>query len=91
MAKARIEFDLTDLDDRMEFEKATKASDMALTLWSFSSKTYKSTEQEIEAEFDRNVISKEVYDAKLETFYNVYAKFHELMEKYSINLNNLVS
>ena len=91
MAKAIIEFDLTDLEDRMEFEKATKASDMALALWNFSSKSYKSTEQEIEAEFERNTISKKVYDAKLKTFYDVYAKFHELMEKYSINPNNLVS
>ncbi len=31
MAKAILEFDLTDPDDAMEFERATKATDMRMT------------------------------------------------------------
>lgn len=33
MSKAKLEFDLTDLDDRMEFERSNKSTDMALVLW----------------------------------------------------------
>ena len=31
--KAKLEFDLTDIDDRMEHLRAIKSLDMALTLW----------------------------------------------------------
>ena len=33
MSKANLEFDLSDLDDRMEFERVNKSTDMALVLW----------------------------------------------------------
>jgi hypothetical protein len=33
MSKAKLEFDLTDFDDRMEFERATRSTDMAMVLW----------------------------------------------------------
>ena len=33
MSKANLEFDLTDFDDRMEFERVNKSTDMAMVLW----------------------------------------------------------
>jgi hypothetical protein len=33
MSKAKLEFDLTDFDDRVEFERATRSTDMAMVLW----------------------------------------------------------
>jgi len=33
MCKAKLEFDLTDSDDKMEFDRANKSTEMALVLW----------------------------------------------------------
>ena len=41
MSKAKLEFDLTDFDDRMEFERVTKSTDMAMVLWEMVHNTKK--------------------------------------------------
>jgi hypothetical protein len=41
MSKATLTFDLTDGDDRMEFNRATKALDMAMMLWELDMNGYR--------------------------------------------------
>jgi hypothetical protein len=41
MSTATLTFDLTDFDDRMEFNRATKALDMAMMLWELQMNGYK--------------------------------------------------
>ena len=41
MSKATLTFDLTDSDDRIEFNRATKARDMASLLWEIEMNGYR--------------------------------------------------
>ena len=41
MSKAKLIFDLTDFDDRIEFNRATKALDMAMMLWELQMNGYR--------------------------------------------------
>jgi len=41
MSKATLTFDLDDRDDRIEFERATKALDMAMILWELDMNGYR--------------------------------------------------
>ena len=41
MSKANLTFDLDDKDDRIEFERATKALDMAMMLWELDMNGYR--------------------------------------------------
>ena len=41
MSKATLTFDLTDGDDRIEFNRATKALDMAMMLWELQMNGYR--------------------------------------------------
>jgi hypothetical protein len=41
MSTATLTFDLTDFDDRMEFNRATKALDMAMMLWELQMNGYR--------------------------------------------------
>jgi len=41
MSKAKLTFDLTDSDDRIEFNRATKALDMAMMLWELDMNGYR--------------------------------------------------
>jgi hypothetical protein len=41
MSKANLTFDLTDSDDRMEFERMMKARDMAMALWELDMNGYR--------------------------------------------------
>ncbi len=41
MSKATLTFDLTDSDDRIEFNRATKALDMAMVLWEIEMNGYR--------------------------------------------------
>lgn len=40
--KAKLTFDLNDLDDRMEHERCVKSTDMALVLWEIMTNSYRS-------------------------------------------------
>lgn len=90
MAKAKLEFDLTDHDDRMEFARATKSLDMALAIWQMATNTKKSLGWQIESEAEKNNLSQEVVDAQFDTLNNVFAKFYEILEENSINIDNLI-
>jgi hypothetical protein len=41
MSTATLTFDLTDFDDRLEFNRATKALDMAMALWELQMNGYR--------------------------------------------------
>jgi hypothetical protein len=81
MAKAILEFDLTDSDDMMEFERATKATDMALVLWQLVFNTKKQIFNEIEFE-------------KIESPYDAIDKFyerlHEELDNHGLNMDKLI-
>jgi hypothetical protein len=90
MAKAKLEYDLTDHDDRMEFARATKSLDLALALWQFSYNSKKTLQWDIESNAEKNNLSQEAVNAQFETLNKVFDRFHEIMNEYDINLENLV-
>ena len=81
MAKATLEFDLTDSDDMMEFERAVKATDMALVLWQLVFNAKKQIFNEIEFE-------------KIESPYDAIDKFyerlHEELDNHGLNMDKLI-
>ena len=80
MAKAKIEYDLSDIDDMYAHKRAIKALDMALALWEITHNTKKGLEWAMEGkEIDK-------YDA-LEM---VYEKIFEKLSEYNINLDDLM-
>jgi len=90
MATAKLEFDLTDHDDRIEFARATKSLDMALAIWQMSTNTKKSLGWQIESNAEKNNLSQEAVDAQFETLNNVFARFYEILEENDINIDNLI-
>jgi hypothetical protein len=84
MAKAILEYDLTDPDDKMEFERTTKSLDMALALWEFGYNTKKSFQQKLEA-------NDKTKDEEYELLDKVYERFWEILNEHNINIDNLIS
>ncbi len=79
MAKAILEFDLTDPDDKQAHLRAVKSFDMASALWEITHNTKKSLEWAMEGkEIDK-------YDA-LEM---IYSKIFEILEEHGINTDEL--
>ena len=54
MAKAILEFDLNDSDDRMAHLRAVKSTDLALVIWEFEYNLRKRLERELEAKEYKN-------------------------------------
>lgn len=81
MAKATLEYDLSDPDDVMEHKRAVKSLDMALALWDIVHNTKKGLEWSMEGkEIDK-------YDA-LEL---VYEKIHEILDNHNIVTDELIN
>jgi hypothetical protein len=81
MAKATLEYDLSDPDDVMEHKRAVKSLDMAMALWDIVHNTKKGLEWSMEGkEIDK-------YDA-LEL---VYQKIHEILDDHNINTDELIN
>ena len=74
--KARLVFDLTDSDDIKAHLRCLKSVDMALALWDINSRI--------------NRIWDESEDAKMIDSDLVFKALEEIMEKYSLNLNELI-
>jgi hypothetical protein len=83
MAKAILEYNLTDSDDKIEFERATKSLDMALALWEFGYNTKKNLERELDADDDSKQKEYDLLD-------KVYEKFWEILNEHNINIDNLI-
>jgi hypothetical protein len=80
MAKAKIEYDLSDIDDLYAHKRAIKSLDMALVLWDITHNTKKSLEWSMEGkEMDK-------YDA-LEM---VFEKIYEIMSEHNVSLDDLM-
>jgi hypothetical protein len=80
MAKATLEYDLSDPDDVMEHKRAVKSLDMAMALWDIVHNTKKGLEWSMEGkEIDK-------YDA-LEL---VFEKIHEILNDHNIRTDELI-
>lgn len=80
MAKAILEFDLNDPDDRQSHLRAIKALDMAGALWDITHNTKKNLEWDIE---DKNLDKYEVLEL-------VFDKIYEILESHNINTDELL-
>jgi hypothetical protein len=81
MAKATLEYDLSDPDDVMAHLRAVKSLDMAMALWDIVHNTKKGLEWSMEGkEIDK-------YDA-LEL---VYEKIHEILNDHNIITDELIN
>lgn len=83
MAKAILEFDLTDPDDRLEFERTSKSLNMALCIWEFAYNSKKGIERELDADDDSRQKEYDLLD-------KVYSKFWEILNENGVNPDNLI-
>jgi len=83
MAQAILKYDLSDSDDRMEFERATKSLEMALVLWELQYNYRKKYIRQVEAD-----------DKATEREYNlidtIFNDILELITEHGINIDSLV-
>ena len=80
MAKAKIEYDLNDLDDRIAHFRAVKSLDMALALWEITHNTKKGLEWAIEG--------KDI--DKYEVLEMVFEKIYEILNEHNINTDEII-
>jgi hypothetical protein len=84
MSKAILEFDLNDLDDKMEFKRCTASLDMALAIWEIVHNTKKGLYYD--AEFNKPDGSC-VYDG----IDMVYEKIYDILNERGItNIDDLI-
>lgn len=83
MVRGKITFDMSDPDDRKAYLRCFKSLDMALILWKFS----RQTKKEIEQEFENNTMANEDAYSGAQQVFN---RFNELLDEYSINIEELV-
>lgn len=85
MAKAILEFDLTDIDDRMEHLRAIKSADMALMIWHLVYNTKKEILRELEAvDIDGST------DHDYDLLDKVFEKIHDLLNEHGIKIDDLL-
>ena len=85
MAKAILEFDLTDGDDRIEHLRATKSTDMALFIWHLIYNTRKELLRELEAtDLDGSA------DHDYDLLDRVFEKIHDLLHEHGIKIDDLI-
>ena len=77
--KAKLIFDLDDIDDKMAHERCVKSTDMALVLWEIMTNSYRG----LTNGYDEDDSYHKGVDA-------VYEKLRELMEEHDINPHNLI-
>ena len=80
MAKAKIEYDLNDLDDRIAHFRAVKSLDMALALWEITHNTKKGLEWSIEG---KDIDKYEVLEL-------VFEKIYEILNEHNINTDEII-
>ena len=86
MSKAIYKFDLTDPDDRDEFLRTTKATEMAMILWEIIFNLRK----RVGNSYDN--ISDEVYDKlkAMDGVHKVMDEIHKMLQESDINIDNLI-
>jgi hypothetical protein len=86
MAKAILEFDLNDPDDRMEHRRAVQSVDLALALWEIHYNTRKSVELTIEEREMKGEKEMSAYDA----MWLYSEKIAEAMKRRNIDIDQLI-
>ena len=80
MSKATLTFDLSDSDDRYEFNRVTKARDMAMALWELDMNGYR--------KFTKyNDRQEGAYQEGIE---EVFKYIRELLDEHQINVEDLI-
>jgi molecular chaperone GrpE (heat shock protein) len=77
--KAKLTFDLDDIDDKMAHERCVKSTDMAFVLWEIMTNSYRG----LTNGYDED----DSYHKGVEA---VYEKLRELLEEHDINPHNLI-
>jgi hypothetical protein len=86
MAKAILEFNLDDPDDRMAFNRANKALDMTCVLFEIQNNFRKKCIRELEA--------KEEFGLKLSAYMGadlVLENLHALLQEYNIDTDEIIN
>jgi hypothetical protein len=83
MAIALLKYDLTDPDDRLEFERSTKSLDMALSIWEFAYNTKKGIERELDADDESKQREYDVLE-------RVFERFWEILNEHDISPDKLI-
>jgi hypothetical protein len=83
MAQAILKYDLSDSDDRMEFERATKAVDMALVLWELQYNYRKKYKRQVEADDKATEREFDLIDI-------IFNDVLELITEHGINIDSLI-
>lgn len=81
--KTKLIFDLTDSDDRQEFERCVKSSDMASVIWTY----LRNSRKEIEQQLENNEGEIDVFEA----VHLCFERFTELLDESGINIDELYS
>jgi hypothetical protein len=84
MAKATIEYNLADSDDLIEFNRANKATDMALCIWHI---TY-NLKKEIYRILENNPDSK---DSDFELVDTIFSKIYENIDEHGIKIDDIIN
>ena len=84
MSKAKLEFDLTDLDDRMEFERSNKSTDMALAIWDIVYEIRKSTERKLESQETST-------DAEFKLHEKIFEEIYDTLNERGIKIDDLIN
>lgn len=79
--KAKVIFNLDDIDDQYKFKKFVKSDDMTFVLFELIYNTKKSIEYEIDNNSDLS--NYEVLDL-------VYERFNKILEERNINIDELI-
>lgn len=80
MAKATLEFDLNDVDDRYAHKRAVKSFDMAMALWDITHNTKKSLSWTLES---KDMTNYEVLEM-------VFDKIYEILDEHNIQTDDLI-
>lgn len=76
---AKLEFDLTDVDDRMAHLRCVKATDMALMLWGINQKIRSKLKY-----------SDDLSEDELHQWEVMQDEFYSIADNYGINLDELI-
>lgn len=81
MAKAKLIFDLTDPDDRMEHRRCVKSLDMAAVLWEISYNLRKNYQEYREPK------ESDTYNTAVD---EIFEDIHDLLSGNSIDIDDLI-
>jgi hypothetical protein len=88
MAEAILKFNLTDPEDRLEFERVNKSQDFALAIWSIVYNTRKRIEYEMENKLEKPDLEKrpDAFDG----IDAVYSAIFEILEEHQISIDKYI-